>query len=44
MTVKLEGKTQFSAGDLKGAVTKYTEALALCPLKSIYFSLKQKLA
>lgn len=34
MVVKLEGNTQFSAGDLKGAVTKYTEALALCPLKT----------
>lgn len=33
MVVKLEGNTQFSTGDLKGAVSKYTEALALCPLK-----------
>eukprot|EP01018_Ginkgo_biloba_P015008 Gb_14655 [translate_table: standard] len=34
MVVKLEGNAKFSSGDLKGAVTKYTEALALCPLKT----------
>ncbi|KAH9314916.1 hypothetical protein KI387_023543, partial [Taxus chinensis] len=34
MVVKLEGNLKFSSGDLKGAVAKYTEALALCPLKT----------
>lgn len=35
MVVKLEGNSKFTAGDLKGAVAKYTEALTLCPLKTM---------
>jgi hypothetical protein len=32
--VKLEGNSLFSSGDISGAVSKYTEALELCPVKS----------
>lgn len=32
--VKLEGNAKFSAGDVIGAVYKYSEALSLCPLRA----------
>ncbi|KAH7446026.1 hypothetical protein KP509_01G033500 [Ceratopteris richardii] len=32
--VKLEGNAKFSAGDVVGAVYKYSEALQLCPLRA----------
>lgn len=34
LVVKLEGNSKFSAGDIIGATSKYTEALALCPLRA----------
>ncbi|KAJ4799665.1 ARM-repeat/Tetratricopeptide repeat (TPR)-like protein [Rhynchospora pubera] len=34
LVVKLEGNSLFSSGDISGAVSKYTEALDLCPVKS----------
>lgn len=34
LVVKLEGNSLFSSGDIAGAASKYTEALALCPVKS----------
>lgn len=34
LVVKLEGNARFSSGDIAGAVAKYTEALALCPVRA----------
>ncbi|CAD6250485.1 unnamed protein product [Miscanthus lutarioriparius] len=34
LVVKLEGNSLFSAGNIAGAAEKYSEALALCPMKS----------
>ncbi|GLJ46989.1 hypothetical protein SUGI_0991810 [Cryptomeria japonica] len=34
LVVKLEGNSLFSSGDIAGAASKYTEALALCPVRS----------
>lgn len=34
LVVKLEGNSKFSAGDIVGAASKYTEALALCPIRA----------
>ncbi|CAA2959982.1 tetratricopeptide repeat 1-like [Olea europaea subsp. europaea] len=34
LVVKLEGNSLFSSGDISGAVSKYSEALALCPMRS----------
>ncbi|XP_042444382.1 uncharacterized protein LOC122029460 [Zingiber officinale] len=34
LVVKLEGNSLFSSGDISGAASKYSEALALCPMKS----------
>lgn len=34
LVVKLEGNSKFSAGDIVGAASKYTEALALCPVRA----------
>lgn len=34
LVVKLEGNSLFSSGDIAGAASKYSEALALCPVKS----------
>jgi tetratricopeptide (TPR) repeat protein len=34
LVVKLEGNARFSSGDISGAAAKYTEALALCPVKA----------
>ncbi|XP_072989662.1 uncharacterized protein [Typha latifolia] len=34
LVVKLEGNSLFSSGDIAGAASKYSEALALCPMKS----------
>ncbi|CAL9136354.1 unnamed protein product, partial [Musa textilis] len=31
LVVKLEGNSLFSSGDISGAASKYSEALALCP-------------
>ncbi|KAL2503772.1 ARM-repeat/Tetratricopeptide repeat (TPR)-like protein [Abeliophyllum distichum] len=32
--LKLEGNSLFSSGDISGATSKYSEALALCPMRS----------
>lgn len=34
LVVKLEGNSLFSAGNIAGAALKYSEALALCPVRS----------
>lgn len=34
LVVKLEGNSLFSSGEISGAASKYSEALALCPMKS----------
>ncbi|XP_043721785.1 uncharacterized protein LOC122669163 isoform X3 [Telopea speciosissima] len=34
LVVKLEGNSLFSSGDMSGAAAKYSEALALCPMRS----------
>ncbi|CAN1317701.1 Tetratricopeptide repeat protein 1 [Linum perenne] len=34
LVVKLEGNSLFSSGNITGAVSKYTEALDLCPVRS----------
>ncbi|RLM80311.1 hypothetical protein C2845_PM12G18980 [Panicum miliaceum] len=34
LVVKLEGNSMFSLGNIAGAAEKYSEALALCPMKS----------
>ncbi|XP_030521265.1 uncharacterized protein LOC115734551 isoform X1 [Rhodamnia argentea] len=34
LVVKLEGNSLFSSGDIAGAASKYSEALALCPMRS----------
>ncbi|KAL2643709.1 hypothetical protein R1flu_011296 [Riccia fluitans] len=34
LVVKLEGNARFSSGDIQGAASKYSEALALCPLRA----------
>eukprot|EP00249_Psilotum_nudum_P022595 c28577_g1_i1 orf=281-1081(+) len=34
LVIKLEGNSKFSAGDVVGAAAKYTEALALCPIRA----------
>ncbi|CAM6097653.1 unnamed protein product [Calypogeia fissa] len=34
LVVKLEGNARFSSGDIVGAAAKYTEALALCPVRA----------
>ncbi|KAJ4953790.1 hypothetical protein NE237_030622 [Protea cynaroides] len=34
LVVKLEGNSLFSSGDISGAAAKYSEALALCPMRS----------
>ncbi|KAG1342373.1 hypothetical protein COCNU_05G006020 [Cocos nucifera] len=34
LVVKLEGNSLFSSGNIVGAASKYSEALALCPVKS----------
>ncbi|XP_074279985.1 uncharacterized protein LOC141605199 [Silene latifolia] len=34
LVVKLEGNSLFSAGNIAGAATKYSEALSLCPMRS----------
>ncbi|KAI4990782.1 hypothetical protein ZWY2020_039153 [Hordeum vulgare] len=34
LVVKLEGNSLFSSGNIEGAAAKYSEALALCPMKS----------
>ncbi|KAL0304630.1 UNVERIFIED_CONTAM: hypothetical protein Scaly_3016100 [Sesamum calycinum] len=34
LVVKLEGNSLFSSGDISGAALKYSEALALCPMRS----------
>lgn len=34
LVVKLEGNSLFSAGNIAGAASKYSEALALCPMRS----------
>ncbi|EYU36531.1 hypothetical protein ABFS83_14G276300 [Erythranthe nasuta] len=34
LVVKLEGNSSFSSGDISGAASKYSEALALCPMRS----------
>lgn len=34
LVVKLEGNSLFSSGNIAGAASKYTEALALCPMRS----------
>lgn len=34
LVVKLEGNSLFSSGDISGAPSKYSEALALCPMRS----------
>ncbi|KZV41773.1 hypothetical protein F511_37113 [Dorcoceras hygrometricum] len=34
LVVKLEGNSLFSAGDISGAASKYSEALSLCPMRS----------
>ncbi|CAA0831615.1 ARM-repeat/Tetratricopeptide repeat (TPR)-like protein [Striga hermonthica] len=34
LVVKLEGNSLFSAGDISGAASKYSEALSLCPVRS----------
>ncbi|XP_073105488.1 uncharacterized protein [Elaeis guineensis] len=34
LVVKLEGNSLFSSGNIAGAASKYSEALALCPMKS----------
>ncbi|KAG6554749.1 hypothetical protein Mapa_003768 [Marchantia paleacea] len=34
LVVKLEGNARFSSGDIQGAALKYSEALALCPLRA----------
>ncbi|KAH9299415.1 hypothetical protein KI387_031097, partial [Taxus chinensis] len=34
LVVKLEGNSLFSSGDIAGAASKYSEALALCPVRS----------
>ncbi|KAG8377326.1 hypothetical protein BUALT_Bualt08G0021800 [Buddleja alternifolia] len=34
LVVKLEGNSLFSSGDISGAASKYSEALALCPMRS----------
>jgi tetratricopeptide (TPR) repeat protein len=34
LVVKLEGNSLFSSGNIAGAAEKYSEALALCPMKS----------
>ncbi|CAA3033155.1 tetratricopeptide repeat 1-like [Olea europaea subsp. europaea] len=34
LVVKLEGNSLFSSGDISGDVSKYSEALALCPMRS----------
>lgn len=34
LVVKLEGNSKFSAGDIVGATSKYSEALALCPVRA----------
>lgn len=34
LVVKLEGNSLFSAGNISGAASKYSEALALCPMRS----------
>jgi tetratricopeptide (TPR) repeat protein len=34
LVVKLEGNSMFSSGNIEGAAAKYSEALALCPMKS----------
>lgn len=34
LVVKLEGNSLFSSGNISGAAAKYSEALALCPIRS----------
>lgn len=34
LVVKLEGNSSFSSGDISSAASKYSEALALCPMRS----------
>ena len=34
LVVKLEGNSLFSSGNISGAASKYSEALALCPVRS----------
>lgn len=34
LVVKLEGNSLFSSGDISNAASKYSEALALCPMRS----------
>ncbi|XP_074587463.1 uncharacterized protein LOC141843300 [Curcuma longa] len=34
LVIKLEGNSLFSSGDISGSASKYSEALALCPMKS----------
>lgn len=34
LVVKLEGNSLFSAGNISGAASKYSEALSLCPMRS----------
>ncbi|KAJ6844218.1 uncharacterized protein M6B38_291490 [Iris pallida] len=34
LVVKLEGNSLFSSGNIAGAASKYSEALALCPMRS----------
>ncbi|XP_043725559.1 uncharacterized protein LOC122672126 [Telopea speciosissima] len=34
LVVKLEGNSLFSSGNISGAAAKYSEALALCPMRS----------
>ncbi|KAG6400224.1 hypothetical protein SASPL_137049 [Salvia splendens] len=34
LVVKLEGNSLFSSGDISAATSKYSEALALCPMRS----------
>ncbi|KAK4766811.1 hypothetical protein SAY87_008453 [Trapa incisa] len=34
LVVKLEGNSLFSSGNISGATSKYSEALALCPMRS----------
>lgn len=34
LVVKLEGNSLFSSGNISGAASKYSEALALCPMRS----------
>ncbi|KAJ7297242.1 hypothetical protein O6H91_20G043800 [Diphasiastrum complanatum] len=34
LVVKLEGNAKFSSGNILGAISKYTESLAMCPIRA----------